>query len=606
MSELARNIAVVAHVDHGKTTLVDGLLALSDDADKRKSLDRAMDSGDLEKERGITITSKCTSITWKGTRINLVDTPGHADFGGEVERILGMVDAVLLVVDAFEGPMPQTRFVTKKAFELGLKPIVVVNKIDRDGCDPVGTVDKVFDLFGELEATDEQLDFPVIYASGRDRYAMEELGQESDNLDPLLASLVENIPTRPTPESTDFCMQVATLQYDDFLGYVAVGRVTSGICKVGDRVLRGQEGGKHETFRTQKLFAFRGVVRNEIPSASVGDIVGIAGMKELKVGDTITVPANPVFLPTLAVDEPTLAMTFRPNDGPFAGKEGDFVTSRNIKQRLDRELRSNIALKVEEGPDAGVFSVKGRGELHLSILIETMRREGFELCVSQPEVILKKDDAGNLLEPFETVLVQVEESYSGTVIEELARRKASMQTMDNMPGGRTQLTFRMPARGLIGYRGQFLSETRGTGIIYTQSDGYDKHVGPIRSRSNGVLIAQDLGEANTYALFTLQERGKLFVGTQVPVYGGMIVGIHARNNDLVVNPTKSKKLTNFRTTAADEKQVLTPPIDMTLEKALEFINQDELVEVTPKNIRLRKKILDHNDRKRAEKSAAGA
>lgn len=600
-----RNLAIIAHVDHGKTTLVDGLLRQAGTFRAGEVVaERALDGGELERERGITILSKCTSVTWNDVRINLVDTPGHADFGGEVERVLGMVDSVLLVVDAWEGPMPQTRFVTSKAFAMGLRPIVVINKIDREGADPDGAVDKVFDLFVSLGASDEQLDFPIIYASGRDGYAIKEMGDERTDLAPLLDLIVDVAPPAEGDVEAPLCMHVATLQYDDFLGYLAVGRLETGSCKVGDRVLLAHRDGSKEQFRVQKVLGFQGLKRFELAEARPGDIIAITGMNDLSVGETITSIESPRILPLLEVDAPTISMTFRANDGPFAGKEGTYVTSRNIAERLQREVRSNVALRVEDTDEAGAFKVSGRGELHLSILIETMRREGYELCVSQPRVILKKDESGKTLEPYEDVVIDLDENYSGPVIEEMGRRLGSMQQMQPSGFGRVRLEYRVPARGLIGYRSQFLSDTRGTGIIYSQFAEYGEYAGALRSRINGVLIANDQGSSNAYALFSLQERGVLFIGRNVDVYGGMIVGQHSRENDLVVNPCKAKKLTNIRTTAADEKLILTPPRALTLEAALEFINDDELVEVTPKSLRLRKIVLDHNKRKRIEKAAA--
>ncbi|MBK9070770.1 MAG: translational GTPase TypA [Myxococcales bacterium] len=601
-----RNIAIIAHVDHGKTTLVDGLLKQAGNFRTGEVVsERAMDSNDLERERGITILSKCTSVTWKGVRINLVDTPGHADFGGEVERVLGMVDCVLLVVDAYEGPMPQTRFVTQKAFEMGLAPILVVNKIDRTGVEPEATVDGVFDLFVALGASEKQLDFPVIYASGRQGWAINKLGDEQKDLGPLLDLIIDKVPPPTADGHSDLCMQVATLDYDDFLGFMAIGRVRSGKTKVGDRVLLAHRDGKKEEFRVQKVLGFQGLKRFELAEAVAGDIVAITGMSELNVGETITSIQNPRILPLLTVDAPTITMTFRVNDGPFAGKEGKYVTSRNIRDRLMREIKSNVALRVEEAEDSGsAFRVSGRGELHLSVLIETMRREGYELCVSQPRVITQTAADGSLLEPYELATIDLEETYQGAVIEELGRRLGIMQDMRPSSTGRTRLEYKIPARGLIGYRSQFMTDTRGTGVLYTQFLEYGPWGGPIRTRANGVLISQDPGESNAYALFSLQERGVMFVGPGVPNYGGMIVGIHARDNDLVVNPNKAKKLNNIRTTAADEKLILVPPKPMSLEYALEFINDDELVEVTPKSLRLRKAILDHNERKRFEKKPA--
>ncbi len=607
-SHNVRNIAIIAHVDHGKTTLVDGLMREAGTFRKGEVVaERALDSNDLERERGITILSKCTSVTWGDVRINLVDTPGHADFGGEVERVLGMVDSVLLVVDAFEGPMPQTRFVTKKAFEMGLSPIVVINKIDRDGIDADGSIDKVFDLFSSLGATDEQLDFPVIYASGRDGYSMLELdGSRDDGLRPLLDLIVDKVPPAIGDPDTSLCMHVATLAYDDFLGFLAIGRVASGTCKVGDRVLLAHRDGKRERFRVQKVLGFQGLKRFELAEASPGDIIAITGMNELNVGETITSIENPVVLPLLKVDAPTISMTFRANDGPFAGLEGKYVTSRNIRERLMREIKSNVALQVEElETEAGAFKVSGRGELHLSILIETMRREGFEMCVSQPRVILR-EEKGQTLEPYEDVVVDLEDAYSGAVIEELARRLGRMVDMQPASPGRTRLEYHMPARGLIGYRSQFLSDTRGTGVLYSRFADYGPFAGTFRTRINGVLVAQEKGLSNSYGLFALQARGVMFISRNVEVYGGMIVGQNARENDLVVNPCKAKKLTNFRTHAADEKLLLTPPRDMSLEGALEFINADELVEVTPLSIRLRKRTLDHGIRRREEKQAQKA
>ena len=600
-----RNVAIIAHVDHGKTTLVDGLLRTAGTFRTGEVVaERALDSNDLERERGITILSKCTSVTWKDVRINLVDTPGHADFGGEVERVLGMVDSVLLLVDAFEGPMPQTRFVTGKAFEMGLCPIVVINKIDRDGADPDGAVDAVFDLFASLGASDEQLDFPVIYASGRDGYAVHELDEPRRDLAPLLDLILSAVPPAEGAIDEPLCMQTATLNYDDFLGYMAIGRVLSGRCKVGDRVLLAKPGGKTTQFRVQKVLGFQGLKRFELAEARAGDIIAVTGMNELEVGDTVTAISAPRILPPLAVDAPTISMNFKANDGPFAGREGKYVTSRNLRDRLLREIKSNVALRVEETQEAGTFKVSGRGELHLSILIETMRREGYELCVTQPRVILHTSDNGERLEPYEDVIIDLEDTYSGAVIEELGRRLGKMTDMRPSSPGRTRLQYRMPSRGLIGYRSAFMTDTRGTGVMYTRFAEYGPWAGTLRSRINGVLIAQAQGTSNAYALFNLQERGVLFLGGGIEVYGGMIVGQHSRGNDLVVNPCKSKQLTNFRTHAHDEKLQLTPPRKLTLEAALEFINQDELVEVTPNAIRLRKAVLDHNDRKRVEKKAA--
>jgi GTP-binding protein len=597
-----RNIAIIAHVDHGKTTLVDGLLKQAGTFRSGEVVaERAMDSNDLERERGITILSKCTAVTWKGTKINIVDTPGHADFGGEVERVLGMVDSVLLLVDAYEGAMPQTRFVTQKAFEMGLRPIVVVNKIDRPGVDPHDVMDQVFELFISLGATDAQLDFPVIYASGRQGFAVRELEDERKDLAPLLDLIVEKVPPAAGDPDAPLCLQVATLDYDDYLGYLAIGRMRAGRAKVGDRVLLAHRDGSREEFRVQKVLGFQGLKRFELAEAIAGDIVAFTGMAELNVGETITSIAEPTILPLLKIDAPTISMNFRVNDGPFAGREGKYVTSRNLRERLLREIKSNVALRVEETDDAGVFKVSGRGELHLSVLIETMRREGYELCVSQPRVILATGEGGEALEPYEDAVIDLDENYVGAVVEELGRRLGQMREMRPSGPGRTRLEYRIPARGLIGYRSQFLTDTRGTGVLYTQFAEYGPVGGSIRSRQNGVLVANEEGLSNAYALFYLQERGQMFIGPNVKVYGGMIVGIHQRDNDLVVNPCKTKKLTNIRTTAADEKLILAPPRQVSLEYALEFINDDELVEVTPASIRLRKAVLDHNARKRFEK-----
>jgi len=598
-----RNVAIIAHVDHGKTTLVDGLLKQAGTFRTGEVVaERAMDSNDLERERGITILSKCTAVTWKGVRINIVDTPGHADFGGEVERVLGMVDCVLLLVDAYEGAMPQTRFVTQKAFEMGLRPIVVVNKIDRPGVDPHEVMDQVFALFDSLGATDEQLDFPVIYASGRQGFAIRELGDERKDLSPILDLIIEKVPPAEGDPDAPLCMQVATLDYDDYLGYMAIGRMRAGRAKVGDRVLLAHRDGSKEEFRVQKVLGFQGLKRFELAEALAGDIVAFTGMQNLNVGETITSITQPTILPLLKVDAPTITMNFRVNDGPFAGKEGKFVTSRNLNERLQRELKSNVALRVEETADAGVFRVSGRGELHLTVLIETMRREGYELCVSQPQVILKADpETGKTLEPYEDAVIDLDENYTGPVVAELNRRLGVMREMRPSAVGRVRLEYRIPARGLIGYRSQFMTDTRGTGVLYTQFAEYGPQGPDIRTRQNGVLISSETGVSNAYGLFYLQERGQLFIGPNVSNYSGMIVGIHQRDNDLVVNPNKAKKLTNIRTTAADEKLVLAPPRQLTLEYALEFINDDELVEVTPSNIRLRKAVLDHNLRKRFEK-----
>jgi GTP-binding protein len=598
-----RNIAIIAHVDHGKTTLVDGFLRQAGSFRHGEVIaDCAMDSNELERERGITILAKFTAITWKGTRINIVDTPGHADFGGEVERVLKMVDCVCLLVDAFEGPMPQTRFVTRKALALGLRPILVVNKIDRQGCDPEGTVNDTFDLFCALGATDEQLDFPVVYASGREGWAVKQLPDKRDGLGPLLDLIVEKAPPPKAVVDAPFAMHVATLDYDDYLGYVGIGRVLSGKVKTGDRALAIHRDGKREEFRVAKILGYQALKRFELAEAAAGDICAITGMQDLTVGETITEVARPVVLPLLEIEEPTVKMQFIANNGPFAGTEGKYVTSRNLRERLQKELKSNVALRVKDTASPDTFEVYGRGELHLSVLIETMRREGYELTVSQPHVIFKEGPDGEKLEPYEEVVIDLDEAFAGAVIEEFGRRGGRMKDMGPAGPGRTRLEYICPSRGLIGYRSQFLTDTRGTGLMHHNFDHYGPYAGPIKTRANGVLIVQDPGETNTYGLFYLQERGALFLGPGVKVYGGQIVGIHSRDNDLIINPSKAKKLTNIRTTAADEKLFLTPPRELSLEAALEFINDDELVEVTPKAIRLRKRVLDHSERKRVEKA----
>ena len=598
-----RNIAIIAHVDHGKTTLVDGFLRNAGTFRAGEVIaDCAMDSNDLERERGITILAKFTAITWKGTRINIVDTPGHADFGGEVERVLKMVDSVCLVVDAFEGPMPQTRFVTRKALALGLRPILVVNKIDRAGCDPAGAIDATFDLFCALGATDAQLDFPIIYASGREGWAARELTDERKDLAPLLDLIVEKVPPPNVQVDAPLAMHVTTLDHDDYLGYVAIGRIEAGKIKTGQRAMCVHRNGKREEFRIAKILGFQALKRFELAEAAAGDICAVTGMEDLTVGETITEIERPVVLPLLEIEEPTVKMYFMSNNGPFAGSEGKFVTSRNLRDRLFKETKSNVALRVNETASPDTYEVLGRGELHLTVLIETMRREGYELMVSQPQVVFKTGEDGERLEPYEEVIIDLDEAYSGPIIEELGRRSGRMQEMGPAGQGRMRLEYLCPARGLIGYRSQFLTDTRGTGIMHHNFKHFGPYAGTIKTRQNGVLIVQDPGETNTYGLFYLQERGQLFIGTGVKVYGGQIVGLHSRDNDLVINPSKAKKLTNIRTTAADEKLFLSTPREFTLESALEFINDDELVEVTPKSIRLRKRALDHNERKRTDKS----
>jgi GTP-binding protein len=598
-----RNIAIIAHVDHGKTTLVDGFLRQAGSFRSGEVIaDCAMDSNALERERGITILAKFTAITWKGTRINIVDTPGHADFGGEVERVLKMVDSVLLLVDAFEGPMPQTRFVTRKALALGLRPIVVVNKIDRPGCEPDEAVNDTFDLFCALHATDEQLDFPVMFASGREGFAVRHLTDERKDLGPLLDLIVEKVPPPLADVDAPLAMQVTTLDYDDYLGYVGIGRVQSGRVKQGDRVLCVHRDGRREPFRIAKLLGYQSLKRFELAEAAAGDICAITGMEDLTVGETITEVERPFVFPLLEIEQPTVKMQFLVNNGPFAGTEGKYITSRNIRDRLLKEVKSNVGLIVIETDSPDTFEVMGRGELHLSVLIETMRRENYEFMVSQPQVIFKIGDDGARLEPYEDVVIDLDEAYVGSVIEEFGRRGGRLKEMNPEGTGRTRLEYSCPSRGLIGFRSHFLTLTRGTGILNHVFAAYGPYAGAFKARSNGVLIAQDPGETNQYGLFYLQERGQLFYASGTKVYGGMIVGMHSRNDDLVVNPSKAKKLTNIRTTAADEKLTLSPPRVFSLEAALEFINEDELVEVTPKAIRIRKRVLDHNERKRVEKA----
>ena len=599
-----RNIAIIAHVDHGKTTLVDQLLSQSGTLGERAAApERVMDSNDLEKERGITILSKNTAINWNDYRINIVDTPGHADFGGEVERVLSMVDSVLLLVDAVEGPMPQTRFVTQKAFSLGLKPIVVINKIDRPGSRPDWVLDQTFDLFDRLGATDEQLDFPVVYASALQGYASLEADQPSDNMTPLFEAIVEKVePPRVDPDAP-FQMQVISLDYSSYVGVIGVGRITRGKARTNMPVTLIDRHGKQRNARIGQVFGFLGLERIEVPEASAGDIIAFTGIEKLNISDTLCDPASVEPLPALTVDEPTVSMTFQVNNSPFAGKDGKYITSRNINERLERELIHNVALRVEETADPDKFRVSGRGELHLAILIETMRREGYELGVSRPEVIIREVD-GEQQEPFEQVTVDVEETHQGTIMEKLGERGAELADMVPDGKGRVRLDYIMPSRGLIGFRTEFLTGTQGTGLIYSVFS----HYGPMRpgdygQRINGVLIANGAGKALGYALFNLQERGRLFIGHGEEVYEGMIIGIHSRGNDLVVNPLKGKQLTNIRAAGSDENIQLTPPIRMSLEQALEFIDDDELVEVTPNHIRLRKKLLLEHERKRSARSA---
>lgn len=597
-----RNVAIIAHVDHGKTTLVDQLLRQSGTlGDRSAPVERVMDSNDLEKERGITILAKNTAISWRDARINIVDTPGHADFGGEVERILSMVDSVLLLVDAVDGPMPQTRFVTQKAFSWGLKPIVVVNKVDRPGARPHWVVDQVFDLFVRLGATDAQLDFPVIYASALQGYAMRELDKPETNMHGLLDMILEVVPPPKVDVNGPFQMQISALDYSSYVGAIGIGRITRGRIKTNTPVTIVDAEGKTRSGRVLQVLGFMGLKREEVPSAEAGDIVAVTGISNIHISDTLCDPNQVEALPALIVDEPTVSMTFQVNDSPFAGREGKFVTSRQISDRLDRELISNVALRVTPGTDSDQFIVSGRGELHLGILIENMRREGYELAVSRPAVITKIID-GIESEPYEQLVVDVEEDHQGTVMQQLAERRGQIQDMLPDGKGRVRLTYMIPTRGLIGFHAQFLMMTSGSGVMYHVFD----HYGPvvtvaIQHRNRGVLIANGPGKATGFSLFNLQERGQLFIGPQVEVYEGMIIGIHSRENDLVVNPTKAKQLTNIRAAGSDENIILTPPIRQSLEQALAFINDDELVEITPVNIRLRKKHLKENERKRGGK-----
>ncbi|ELI6433820.1 MAG: translational GTPase TypA [Aeromonas popoffii] len=600
MLENLRNIAIIAHVDHGKTTLVDKLLQQSGTLDRTTDgQERLMDSNDLEKERGITILAKNTAIRWKDYRINIVDTPGHADFGGEVERVMSMVDSVLLLVDAVDGPMPQTRFVTQKAFAQGLKPIVVINKIDRPGARPDWVMDQVFDLFDNLGATDEQLDFKVVYASALNGWATMDQGVESDNMEPLFQAIVDNVEQPKGDPAGAFQMQISQLDYNSYVGVIGIGRISRGRVKTNQQVTVVGADGKTRTGKVGQVLGYLGLSRTEVVDAQAGDIIAITGLGELKISDTICDNGAVEALPPLSVDEPTVNMTFQVNTSPFAGKEGKFVTSRNILERLNQELVHNVALRVEETEDPDKFRVSGRGELHLSILIENMRREGYELAVSRPEVILRTVD-GVLHEPFETVTVDVEEIHQGSVMEQLGLRKGEMTNMTPDGKGRVRLDFMIPSRGLIGFQTEFLTMTSGTGLLYHTFDHYGPHKGgSIGERQNGVLISNATGKALTFALFGLQDRGRLFIGHATEVYEGQVIGIHSRSNDLTVNCLKGKQLTNMRASGTDEAQVLTPPIRMTLEQALEFIDNDELVEITPKAIRVRKKLLTEMDRKRA-------
>ncbi len=596
-NEKIRNVAIIAHVDHGKTTLVDSLLKQSGTFRTNEQVDeRVMDSNDLEKERGITILAKNTSVMYNDIKINIVDTPGHADFGGEVERVLKMVDGVLLLVDAFEGTMPQTREVLKKSLSLNLKPIVVINKIDRPGANPAKVLDEVLELFIELNANDDQLDFPVIYASAKNGIAKMDLNEESDNVKCIFETIVNTIKPPKCDIEGASQMLVSNIDYDDYLGRLAIGRIERGIIKSGmtvavcknDKTIQG---------KIAKLFTYKGLKKIEVQEAEAGDIVEISGIADINIGDTICDPSNPEKIPFVDIDEPTVSMTFSVNNGPLAGREGEFVTSRHIRDRLFKELERNVSLRVRETDTADSFEVCGRGELHLSVLIETMRREGFELLVSRPKVIIKEIN-GIKCEPMENLVVNVPDESIGTVIEKLGRRKAEMINMEPAEIGHTKIEFKIPARGLIGYRTEFLTDTKGSGTMNSIFDSYEPYKGEVQSRTRGVLVAFEPGISVTYGLYNAQERGELFIGAGVEVYEGMIVGLNSRNEDISINVCKEKHLTNTRASGSDDALRLVPPIQMSLEKAIEFIEDDELVEITPKNIRLRKKILDTKTRER--------
>jgi GTP-binding protein len=602
-----RNIAIIAHVDHGKTTLVDCLLKQSGTfAAHERIADRVMDSNDIERERGITILAKNCAIEYSGMRINIVDTPGHADFGGEVERVLSMVDAVLLVVDAVEGPMPQTRFVTRKALAMGHKAIVVVNKVDRPGSRPDWVVDRTFELFDKLGATDEQLDFPIVYASALQGWATSDLtAPQPTNMQALFETVLKHVPPPPADPDAPLQLQISTLDYNSYVGRIGIGRIRRGTLRAGMNVALRNGDEDKGTGRITQVLTFRGLERESVQQAFAGDIVAVTGIEDVTIGLTVCDVASPEGLPPISVDEPTLVMTFQVNTSPLAGREGKFVTSRQIRDRLYRELESNVALRVEDTADADVFRVSGRGELHLTILIENMRREGYELAVGKPQVLKKVID-GVLQEPFEALTVDVAEEHQGGVMQELGLRRAEMTDMVVDGNGRVRIEYRVPARGLIGFQGEFMTMTRGTGLASHIFDGYGVVKGEIPERHNGVLISNEDGEAVAYSLFTLQERGRLFVEHGSKVYEGMIIGIHSRDNDLVVNPIRTKKLSNVRAAGKDDALLLTPPIKLTLEYAVEFINDDEIVEVTPESIRLRKRFLKETDRKRAERSSDAA
>jgi len=597
MQESIRNIAIIAHVDHGKTTLVDAMLRHAGVFRENEAItERVMDSNDLEKERGITILSKNLSVHHGRYKINIVDTPGHADFGGEVERVLKMVDSVLLLVDALDGPMPQTRFVLKKSLDLGLKPIVVINKVDRPGARPSEVVDMVFDLFCELNATDEQLDFAIVYTSAKLGYAMLDMNAASSSMEPLFAVIESNVRPPGGDPSAPFQMLVTNIDYNDYIGRIATGKVFNGKVTAGETIAHIKRDGGIVKGRISKLLGYEGLKQVDVAEGCTGDIITVAGFDEVGIGETLASAEYPIALPYVSIDEPTISMNFIVNNSPFAGREGTLVTSRNIRERLDKELRTNVSLRVEDAASPDTFKVSGRGELHLSILIENIRREGFEMAVSKPEVIYREKD-GKKLEPMEYLVVDVPAEYQGVIIEKMGPRKGEMVAMSPM-GETIRLEFVIPARGLIGLRGEVLTETRGTGVLTHTFHEYAPYKGEIPGRKNGVLMAMEHGETTAYALDSLQPRGTLFIGAGVEVYGGMIIGQHSKDNDLDVNPCKGKKLTNVRASGTDDAIKLTPPRNLTLEQALEFIDEDELVEVTPKSIRLRKKELDPNRRKR--------
>ncbi len=605
MTRPIRNIAIIAHVDHGKTTLVDQLLRQSGTfRSNEKVAERVMDSNDLERERGITILAKNCAVEWNGTHINIVDTPGHADFGGEVERVLSMVDGVLLLVDAVEGPMPQTRFVTKKALALGLKPIVVVNKVDRPGARADYVINATFDLFDKLGATEEQLDFPVIYASGLNGWATVVKGEVGRDMAPLFDAVLKHVPAHEGNPQDPLQLQICSLDYSTYVGRIGIGRINQGTLRPGQNVAvcSGPEAAPF-TARVNQVLKFEGLERRQATEAGPGDIVLINGIEGVAIGVTLTDVERPAPLPMLKVDEPTLTMNFCVNASPLAGREGKFVTSRQIKDRLDRELQSNVALRVRDTDEDGVFEVSGRGELHLTILLENMRREGYELAVSKPRVVFKDVD-GARHEPIELVTADVEDQHQGAVMQALGERRGELVNMEPDGMGRVRLEYRIPARGLIGFQTEFLNLTRGTGLISNIFDGYESYKGEVAGRKNGVLISQDDGEAVTYALGKLDDRGRMFVKAGDPLYEGMVIGIHARDNDLVVNPVRAKQLTNFRVSGKEDAIKLTPPILLTLEYAVEFIDDDELVEITPKSIRIRKRHLKEHERKRASREAA--